>query len=79
MSRPIASAEELGDVTAQRAEESRAGCLPNSLSQPLFYRTAGRQAGWRIVIDLQFQVPNIPRGTNSGTANAASITLRERR
>ena len=60
-------------VTAQRAEESLQD-VPIAVTALSTEQLEDKQVA--NVIDLQFQVPNITIGTNSGTANAASITLR---
>lgn len=60
-------------VTAQRAEESLQD-VPIAVTALSTEQLEDNQVG--NVSDLQFQVPNITIGTNSGTANAASITLR---
>ncbi|MCA8892337.1 TonB-dependent receptor [Hyphomonas sp.] len=60
-------------VTAQRTEENLQD-VPIAVTALSTEQLEDKQVG--NVIDLQFQVPNITIGTNSGTANAASITLR---
>ena len=60
-------------VTAQRAEESMQD-VPIAVTALDSTALEDRQVG--DVLDLQFQVPNINMGTNTGTANAARIFLR---
>jgi iron complex outermembrane recepter protein len=60
-------------VTAQRASESMQD-VPVAVTAISSDALEDRQIG--DVLDLQFQVPNINMGTNTGTANAARIFLR---
>ncbi|KCZ53347.1 hypothetical protein HY29_03760 [Hyphomonas beringensis] len=60
-------------VTAQRTSESMQD-VPVAVTAIDSAALEDRQVG--DVLDLQFQVPNINMGTNTGTANAARIFLR---